>query len=301
MTVVDVEQSVRGALQEAGLLQYLDEDQTQFLEFPDGWFAEVVVKDGSKLLEVERIVERYKEHLRRTDAGDLDEIVRPVWSIAKIERVGPSISFPGLEPAVRFGVTLQSGSLSCEVKVDLTEGALALIRERLHETKAPEETALQEIVREFVNLELSHGGESYWDPRRGARLELGAAAFMYLMGHRDPTRRLKQGINSVFGRISEDEIWDELKGSCDKRRERVRSFFAALKRAGVAARDFENVVPYLGQPELGPASGSGLPSTLNRELFSMLLDFEKGELKKYYVEQVEKSLKDFPEMKVEIL
>lgn len=301
MTVVDVEQSVRGALQEAGLLQYLDEGQTQFLEFPDGWFAEIVVKDGSKLSEVETIVERYKEHLRRNDAGDLDEIVRPVWSIAKIERVGPSVSFPGLEPAVRFDVTLQSGSLSCDVQVDLTEGALALIRERLHETNAPEDSALQEIVREFVNLELSHGGESYLDPRRGSRLELGAAAFMYLMGHRDPTRRLKQGINSVFGRISEDEIWDELKGSCDKRRERVRSFFAALKRAGVAMRDFENVVLYLGQPEQGPGSESGLPSALNRELFSMLLDFEKGELKKYYVEQVEKSLKDFPDLKIEIL
>jgi len=301
MTVTDLEQSVRGALQQAGLLEYLDEGQTQFLEFPDGWFAEIVVRDGSRLAEVERVVERYKERLRRNDAGELDEIIRPLWTVAKIERAGPSVSFPGLEPAIRFAVTLRSGNLGCEVQVDLTEGALALIRERLHDTKAPEDTALQEIVREFVNLELSHGGQSYWSPRRDPHLELGTAGFMYLMGHRDPTRRLKQAINSVFGRISQDEIWDELKGSCDKRRKRVRSFFAALKRAGVAARDFENVVLYLGQPEQGPGSESGLPSALNRELFSMLLEFEKDELKKYYVEQVEKNLEDFPELKDEVL
>lgn len=299
MTITDLEQSVRGKLQEAGLLQYLDEDKTQFIEFPDGWFAEIVVKDGSKLLDVERIVERYKENLRRNEAGELDEIVRPVWTIEKIERIGPGVSFPGLQPGIRFSVLLQSGTLSCRVMVDVTEGALTLIREKLSETKAPEDAALHEIVREFTNLWLSQGGTSYWDPRRDARLELDAAAFMYLIGHRDPVRRLRGAIDSVFGRLSQDEIWDELKGKRDKRLDRVRSFFSTLQRRGVAIEDFENALSFLGSGDERPESQSDSPNPVNRELYLMLLDFEKGELSKFYQEQVEKNLKDFPQLKSE--
>jgi hypothetical protein len=301
MTVTDLEKSVRGTLQEAGLLQYLDEDQTQFLEFPDGWFAEVVVKDGSKLSEVERVVERYKEHLRRNDADDLDEIVRPVWSIAKVERVGPSVSFPGLEPAVRFVVTLQSGSLSCDVKIDLTEGALALIRERLHETEAPEDTALQEIVCEFVNLELSHGGESYWDPRRGSRLELGAAAFMYLMGHRDALKMLKAEIDAVFGGRTEDQILGLGSGSpgqVNRQLDEIRGFVQGLDFSGVRIEDFENALLYLPGPGGAFRPGQRLP-TSNRELYETLFDDEKADLRSIYLSRVREALEDYPELKKE--
>jgi hypothetical protein len=299
MTATDLEQSIRGSLQEAGLLQYLDEDKTQFLEFPDGWFAEIVVKDGSKLPEVERVVQRYKEQIQGKESGYLTEIIRPLWTTGEVERIGPSVSFPGLQRAVRFSVVLQSGRLSCTVTVDVTEGALALIREKLRDTEAPEDMALTELVHEFMKMQLFLGGESYWDPRRDPRLELDAAAFMYLMGNRDPVRRLQGAINSVFGCLSQDEIWDELKGKRDKRLDRVRSFFSTLQGRGVAIEELDNALPFLGRGEEGPGSESDSPNPVNRELYSMLLEFEKGDLRKFYLEQVDKNLKDFPQLKSE--
>ena len=287
MTVADLEQSVRGALQEADLLQYLDQEGTQFLEFPDGWFAEIVVKDGSKLSDVERVVQKYKEHLRRNNAGDLDEIVRPVWTIARIERVGPSVSLPGLEPGVRFGVLLQSGSLSCLVTVDVTEGALTLIREKLAETKAREDAAIREIVNEFTNLWLSQGGTSYWDPRRDSRLELNAAAFVYLTGHRDAYDRLKRSIDNALKLdrgLLEQRTTEEILRGPDLRLKSVEAFAEQLSGRQVKITDFDRVLPYL------PGAG-------NSELYSALLDFEKDMLKNYYMDSVRTAEEDFPDLK----
>lgn len=299
MKTIDVEQSIRGSLQEAGLLQYLDEDKSQFLEFQDGWFVEIVVKDGSKLPAVESIIQKCKEQLRGKESGELTEIVRPSWTVAEINAHGPSVSFPGLQRAIRFSVVLQSGSLNCTVTVDVTEGALALIREKLHSTEAPEEMALKELVREFMKMQLALGGESYWDPRRDSRLEFDAAAFMYLMGRRDPVRRLQGAIDSVFGRVSQEEIWDELKGKRDQRLGRVRSFFSTLQRRGVAIQHFEEALPYLSQNQEGRGHQTDSPNPMNAELYSMLLDFEKGDLKKFYMELVDKNLKDFPQLRNE--
>lgn len=286
MTVVDLEQSVRGALREAGLLQYVDEDQTQFLEFPDGWFAEIVVKDGSKLRDVERVVQRYKERLRRNEAGDLDEIVRPVWTIAKLERVGPSVSLPGLEPAIRFNVTLRSGGLSCNVKVDFTDGAIELTRKRLRETKAPEETALEELVHEFMELHLTQGGRSFWDPRRVSRLELDAAAFMAIMGRRDSVELLKASIEAVFNPPEHVRL------------DSIRSYLKLVSMGGRNAHDFKSVLADLPGPGGAFHSGDKLP-TSNYELYSTLFDSEQEALRRFYLDHLRKAEMDFPELKNE--
>lgn len=287
MTVIDLEQSVKGSLKAANLLQYLDEEQSQFLEFPEGWFAELALKDGSKLTEVEAILQKFKVDLRRNQAIELDEIVRPIWSVSKIERVGPSVSFPSLESAVRFSVGLQSGSMPCTVTVDITEAALALIREKLRDTKAPEDAAVEELAREFVRLWLSHGGTSFWDPRRDSRLELNAPAFMYLMGHRDAYDRLKKSIDSALrldkGLLKEKTTEEILRGP-DLKLKSVEAFAKQLSDAQVKIMDFDRVLPYL-------------PGTGNDELYPALLDFEKDNLKNYYLESVRKTEKDFPELK----
>jgi hypothetical protein len=291
MTVTDLEQSVKRSLRAADLLQYLDEEQSQFLEFPDGWFAEIVVKDGSKLAEVESIVQRFKTDLQQQKVGELDEIVRPVWTVAPpIERgLGPSVSFPGLEPAIRFTVTLQSGSLGCRVTVDVTEAALGLIRERLRQTKVPEDAALQEIVSEFVKLEISHGGTSYWDPRRDSRLELNAPAFMYLMGHRDAYDRLKRSVDNALkldkGSLKQKTTEEILRlGSDSEKLKSVEAFAKQLSGAQVKIMDFERALPYL-------------PGTGNYELYAALLDFEKDNLKSYYLDNVRRAEEEFPDLK----
>jgi hypothetical protein len=287
MTVIDLEQSVKGSLRTANLLQYLDEEQSQFLDFPDGWFAEIVVKDGSMLPKIETILQGFKTGLKRDQGIELSEIVRPIWNISKIERVGPSVSFPGLEPAVRFSVGLQSGSLPCTVRVDITEAALALIREKLRDTKAPEDAAVYELVQEFVRLWLSHGGTSFWDPRQESRLELNAPAFMYLMGHRDAYERLKKSVDSALkldkGLLKQKTTEEILRGP-DWNRKSVEAFARQLADAQVKSADFERVL-------------SCLPGTGNGELYSALLDFEKDNLKNYYLDSVRKAEEDYPDLK----
>ncbi len=301
MTEADLQQCVKDSLRAAGLLQYLDEDESQFLEFPDGWFAEIVIKDGSKLPEVETILRRLKADLQRKQAIELDEIVRPVWGVAKIERIGPSVSFPGLEPAVRFAVTLRSGGLSCAVVVDVTEAALGMMRERVSQTKAPQDAALEEVVGEFVKLQVSHGGTNYWDPRKDPRLELNAAAFMYLMGHRDALRRLKGEIKVIFGARSENEILglgSTSPGQADSRRDQIRAFAQSLEFAGVRIEDFDNALLYLPAPGGAFQPGQRLP-TSNRELYETLFDEEKQELRSHYLLRVHEAMEDYPDLKKE--
>ena len=55
MTSTELERVVREKLKAAGLSEAIDEHGSQFLEFPDGLFAELVLNDGSKLVDVERV------------------------------------------------------------------------------------------------------------------------------------------------------------------------------------------------------------------------------------------------------
>ncbi|MGO9269863.1 MAG: hypothetical protein ACLQOO_06365 [Terriglobia bacterium] len=63
MTSIDLEKLIKGRLGDAGLGQSLDEGKEQCSEFPDGFFAEVVLKDGSRRTEAQRIVKSLKEEL----------------------------------------------------------------------------------------------------------------------------------------------------------------------------------------------------------------------------------------------
>lgn len=287
MTVADLEQSVRGSLRQAGLLQYVDEEETQFLEFPEGWFAEIALKDGSKVPDVENIVRRFKIDLQREQAVELDEIVRPVWKLTKIERVGSSVSFPGLEQAVRFIAALESGSLTCAVRIDVTEAALGVIHEKLSKTQVPEDAALREVVGEFLKTQLSHGGSRHWDPRRESRLELDAAALTYLFGLRDAYERLKQSIDEIFNPTI-----------IGVRKKIIESFVRSMSYAHGArkVRRFQDALTDLPAASGGAYSARQKFAT-NYEFYELLLDEEKRDLEAYYLDQVAKAEKDFPDFK----
>ena len=83
MTSFELGNLIKDRLAAAGLAQYLDEAKEQYLEFPDGFFAEVVLKDGAKLSEAQRIVKSIEEELRKQGV-ELDAIVRR--KIASIKR-----------------------------------------------------------------------------------------------------------------------------------------------------------------------------------------------------------------------
>ena len=131
--------------------------------------------------------------------------------------------------------------------------------------------ALQEMVSEFMKFELSHGGKSFWDPRRDSRLELNAGALMYLFGQRDAYERLKQSIDEVF------------RPSIGTTRESVERLVRSMNYAHGMRKigRFQDALTDL--PGAGGAYNSGEKlSTSNYELYELLFDDEKRDLESYY-------------------
>jgi len=185
MTSFELGNLIKDRLGTAGLSQYLDDAREQYLEFPDGFFAEIVLKDGSKLSEAQRLVKSIEEELRKRGV-ELDAIVRATWEVVRIESKGLApLESGGFH---RFVVTLRSGNRECAVTVDVTGIALAMVLRAFEEGGLREygpdrNAALVAIVREFVRLELSYGGESYWDPTLNPDLKLNEDALSYLTMH----------------------------------------------------------------------------------------------------------------------
>jgi hypothetical protein len=83
MTSTEVEKLIREALNTVGLWQVVDQYKSQFLEFPDGFFAEIVLNDGSKLVDAEGVVRQVEENLRK-QRTELDVIVRANWTVKEV-------------------------------------------------------------------------------------------------------------------------------------------------------------------------------------------------------------------------
>ena len=49
MRTAELETTFRDKLEQAGLVAAMNEEKSQFLDLPDGFFAEIVLNDGSKL------------------------------------------------------------------------------------------------------------------------------------------------------------------------------------------------------------------------------------------------------------
>lgn len=301
MTSTDLERSIKDELKLRGLLQFVDEHQNQFLEVPEGLFAELVIRDGSRLPEVESVMREIKERLRKSGV-ELDEVVRPEWTVESIERqkAGPAVSVASMEQAVRYTAVLKSGSLSCEVIVDVTQGALDLLKEKLRSTGADLEAASKEFVAESLRRRLVWGGKSYWDPSAESHLELNATDFIHLRGQ-GPYKRLKAEIDAIFGGRTEDQILGLGSGprtQAERRREMIALFLKALASGGVKVRDFDNALLHLPGPGGAFRPGERL-ATSNRELYEALFDDEKNDLKNYYMRQVDYAREDYPDLETE--
>lgn len=190
MTSTELERFVQEKLGRASLSQVIDEHNSQFLEFPDGLFAELVLNDATKLVDVERIARETREALRRQGV-QLDVIVRVLWSVSDVRHVGKSLSVTAgaFRDAEAFMATLVSGGARTAVEVDVTSTAWEEIEgelERSPKTSASVVEWVTEVVKRFLELRLSLGGASYWevstDPNHPSRLDLGPGEVAYLLG-----------------------------------------------------------------------------------------------------------------------
>ena len=193
MTSTEVEKLIRDALNSAGLWQFVDEYASQYLDFPDGFFAEIVLTDGSKLVGAERAVQEVKASLQKQGI-ELDVVVRSHWELKEIsdpadwtekEIIDPRAAAGSAWPFVRaraVRVLLVSGSATQEVEVDVLLSAVDDIKRRIEGKGLNEADAIKNVVREFVKLELSRGGTSYWDPIGHKQQEVSEGTLLYLFG-----------------------------------------------------------------------------------------------------------------------
>lgn len=183
MSSSELEGIAKGKLRDEGLLGVLDEHKSQFLEFPDGLFAELVINDGSKLVDVERIGREVRELLKARGV-ELDVIVRSTWRVKEVGDPQPARGASGgLRAAWAVPVVLASGNATRDVEVDVGLLAVDGIKRKIQGKGLNEGAAVKEVVREFVELQLSLGGESYWDPIRYPQQELNESALLYLFMH----------------------------------------------------------------------------------------------------------------------
>jgi hypothetical protein len=279
MRTVELETVVRDKLKSAGVGPALVEEKGQFLETPEGFFAEIVLNDGSKLPAVERVVRSVKEELK--DKGvQLDAIVRAVWRVSDIRFIGPARSVSGgLKAALEFAAVLESGDKECNVTVEVTLAALNRLRQKLalaekvgfpgwsKEGDVDEDT-LRKTVAEFLDFQLSIGGASYWDPLRFPKVELQEATVSYLMPDTKTFTQLSRAIDRFLGDYALEYSLKEL----------------ALR--SVKIHDFERVLPDLSNHLAGAFRPGERVATNALSLFQALGELERKRLEQYYSQKV---------------
>jgi len=200
MTSTELEKLVREELQSAGLWAVMEQNECQFLEFPDGLFAELVLKDGSRLVEVEGVAQGLRERLRKQSV-ELDVIVRALWNVEDVQHAGTALSSTGqfrLDTEA-FVATLASGTAKTTVEVQVTKAAWEEIMAKLCASlptgggdSVSERNLVMRVVREFLAFQLSLGGSNYWNPVRSKTLELNELALQYLLWHSPSAQALQR-------------------------------------------------------------------------------------------------------------
>jgi hypothetical protein len=167
---VDLQAKLEGQLDRAGLLPYLDKDESRFIQLGDNFFAEIVASDSTRLPDFGRIAEAAKSEDPR-----INTLVRAHWEVARVGDPMQAFDVPGTGAprfAVQYPVWLKSGRGATEARVEVTTlASMTLKRQKLDE---------KNIVRGFVEEQLSKGGASYWDPQVVPLLEINGDMAEYI-------------------------------------------------------------------------------------------------------------------------
>ncbi len=175
MTAEELQSEAAQQFEAAGLAKDFVAGRSQFLEGPEGLFAEIVVRDGAKLEEFRRIAEK----LRAASGEPVTYIVRAVWEVEKVGDPQTAYSMQTGTPktSVQFPVDLRSGSVAQRAWVELTYLAGSVFDEN-----GVDNEGAKRIIGEFVREQLRKGGMSYWDPIRSPQLEINANTASFILG-----------------------------------------------------------------------------------------------------------------------
>src|SRR5579863_1768899 len=187
MNESELQKRIEVELAVAGIMPVVDRDKSQFLtDLPD-WFVEIVLADASRQADAEQIVRGISAEIRESGIN-LDAVVRSLWEVGRVWFAGPARTIEGgLRAALDFRGQLQSGRRETEVRVDVTIPALVVLRQQLGKEDfvsggwSPQRGDVDEqdigaAVTRFLELQLSQGGTSYWDPLLDSHLDLNEPA-----------------------------------------------------------------------------------------------------------------------------
>jgi hypothetical protein len=290
MTESELERLILDRLRQAGVVNLLDRDFSQFLWVGAEFFAEIVLTDASKQTDAERVLKEVATELKREETT-LDFVVRSTWQVIDVQYLDVARTAEGgLRTALDFRAKLRSGARQIEVRVDVTIAALDVLRQKLgkddmimHIGWSPEkgdveETNIAAAVKAYLEQLLSQGGTSYWDPLLDKHLDLHESAMSYVLGHSTAFRELHAAITDAFSPA-------------------VRhSFLKSLAVSGVRLADFDRALPELSNL-LGGAYRRGQQFSVSAsELFNSLSRGEQELIKSYFLIQSRKLQADHPEV-----
>ena len=285
----DLEKLAEARLSTAGVMNFVDRDRSQFLEVSPGWFCEIVLTDATKQADAERVIRELAGELRTTQTP-LEYVVRSLWRVGKIRYAGPARTPEGgLRTALDFRAGLQSGKREIEIEVDVTIAALTVLRQKLgkdewvmHIGWSPDKGDVQTenisaAIAVYLDILLSHGGTSYWDPLLHDRLDLDETAMSYVLGHSAAFQELHTAITDAFSEPV------------------VKSFLQSLSVSSIRLRDFDRALSDLSTM-LGGAFRRGQRFSVSAsELYENLTAGERQLVKDYYLISARKLKNQHPE------
>ena len=173
---MDLQEKFVGQLNQAGLLPYLDKEESRFIELGDNFFVELVASDSTKLADFSRIAEAAK-----SENPKIGTLVRAHWEVDRIEDPRQAFETPGTGRfAVQYPVWLKSGQGVMQAWVEVTTKASMAFKDQGLDERS--------IVREFVDEQLSKGGASYWDPQKFPLLEISGNMAEYIASRKSFSR-----------------------------------------------------------------------------------------------------------------
>lgn len=176
MTGAELQKRTVKKFHDKGLTSYFVPERSQFLDFPEGFFVEIVVRDGEKLKEFAQALEEVQGEV----GEKVDAIVRAAWEVYKVEDPIIPYSDQGTpRAAIQFPAVLKAAAAKHPVAVDVTYMA----QERLKQLGRGDRKSLKELVKDYLRLQLSLAGASYWDPVRFPYREINESAVSYLLTH----------------------------------------------------------------------------------------------------------------------
>jgi hypothetical protein len=279
MTVVTedrIDGVLREALAEHGILGEV-KDIDVFVS-PDGVLAEVSLHNASALERARQAVDSAARQLEGEGIWLLPTI-RGLWDVEDVQKVevsGPPGAPSDLVGAL-FTAALRSGTRRQEVWVAVTPSAQRALRPVVNS-----DSDWLGLIRAFLGHRLSVRGGGHWDPIHEPKVEINEAEARYLRWR--PFEQLKGALARNLGSSL---------GNGEERKERLRRFLGGLAVQDIKSGDFDAVVLQL---TVGGAIALGERAASSRDLYQMLLDSEKRELRNYYEEQIELAKSDFPDL-----